>query len=149
MHERRRGLFQAATGIEFEFAVKLVATGKDVRARQTAECQLRAVRSAADRLRERIESSTAGGLEDVLRKLGMVLQHFFHVPVVLFDIDTYEDAGKPVRRLAALRQPIDGYFDAVMVMCENAALRGNRLALLARLYNRFRTIADISELATG
>lgn len=51
--------------------------------------------------------------------------------------------------LAALREPIDAFFTEVMVMAEDAALRGNRLALLRRLAQRFEAVADISRLATG
>ena len=54
-----------------------------------------------------------------------------------------------LQRLAALRGPVDAYFDAVMVMAEDAALRRNRLALLARLQARFLAVADISELSGG
>ena len=49
-------------------------------------------------------------------------------------------------RLAALREPVDRYFDAVMVMVDDAPLRANRLSLLARLRNLFLTVADISLL---
>src|SRR3546814_19214657 len=52
-------------------------------------------------------------------------------------------------RLAWLRQPVDAFFDAVMVMAEDEALRENRLALLKRLHDRFVAVADISQLASG
>jgi glycyl-tRNA synthetase beta chain len=51
--------------------------------------------------------------------------------------------------LAGLRAPVDAFFDDVMVMVEDPALRRNRLALLARLARRFDAVADISRLATG
>jgi glycyl-tRNA synthetase beta chain len=49
-------------------------------------------------------------------------------------------------RLAALRDPVDRYFDAVMVMAEDPAVRATRLALLARLHRLFLRVADISLL---
>ena len=49
-------------------------------------------------------------------------------------------------RLVALREPVDAFFDAVLVMDEDAALRSNRLALLARLKSLFDRIADLSIL---
>ena len=52
-------------------------------------------------------------------------------------------------RLATLRPAVDAFFDAVMVNAEDAAVRGNRLALLKRLSDRFGAIADISQLSTG
>ena len=48
--------------------------------------------------------------------------------------------------LAGLREPVDAFFDGVMVMCEDAALRTNRLALLARLHALFTRVADIARL---
>jgi glycyl-tRNA synthetase beta chain len=54
-----------------------------------------------------------------------------------------------LQRLAALRVPVDAFFDSVMVMAEDAAVRGNRLALLKRLADRFAAVAEISLLATG
>jgi len=49
-------------------------------------------------------------------------------------------------RLAALQAPVDRFFDDVLVNAEDAAVRGNRLALLAQLKASFGAIADISRL---
>lgn len=49
-------------------------------------------------------------------------------------------------RLAELKEPVDAFFDGVMVMDEDVALRRNRLALLARLKSLFDRIADLSIL---
>jgi glycyl-tRNA synthetase beta chain len=51
--------------------------------------------------------------------------------------------------LAPLREPVDRFFDEVMVMTDNPALQKNRLALLASLRDRFLEIADVSQLALG
>jgi len=48
--------------------------------------------------------------------------------------------------LAELRDPVDNFFDEVMVMCEDEAIKLNRLALLKRLNNLFISTADISKL---
>ncbi len=48
--------------------------------------------------------------------------------------------------LAGLRGPVDAFFDRVMVMAEDPALRANRLALLAALRELFLQVADISRL---
>ena len=52
-----------------------------------------------------------------------------------------------LRRLAALRAPVDAFFDHVMVMAEDAALRRNRLALLKRLADRFSAVAAVEHLS--
>jgi glycyl-tRNA synthetase beta chain len=51
-----------------------------------------------------------------------------------------------LRELAALREPVDKFFDGVMVMVDDAAKRANRLALLTRLRRMFLDVADISLL---
>jgi glycyl-tRNA synthetase beta chain len=49
--------------------------------------------------------------------------------------------------LAALREPVDTFFNDVMVNAEDAALRANRLALLGALHQQMNCVADISRLA--
>lgn len=49
-------------------------------------------------------------------------------------------------KLAELRQPIDSFFDSVMVNSEDQRLRDNRLAILKSLQGLFLQIADISLL---
>ena len=49
-------------------------------------------------------------------------------------------------RLAAMREPVDAFFDAVLVNAEDASVRANRYALLARLRGLFLGVADISAL---
>ena len=61
----------------------------------------------------------------------------------LFDARDYEPA---LARLAGLREAVDRFFDAVMVMVDDQALRANRLALLARLRGLFLRVADLSRL---
>jgi glycyl-tRNA synthetase beta chain len=51
--------------------------------------------------------------------------------------------------IAALRKSIDRFFEEVMVMAENPAVRANRLNLLGELLRQFSTIADFSELASA
>lgn len=49
--------------------------------------------------------------------------------------------------LAQARGPVDQFFNDVMVMADDPAIRANRLALLARLHNLMNQVADISRLA--
>jgi glycyl-tRNA synthetase beta chain len=48
--------------------------------------------------------------------------------------------------IAGLRKSVDQFFDGVMVMAENEAVRSNRLTLLAELLREFTTVADFSEI---
>ncbi|MGN6668175.1 MAG: glycine--tRNA ligase subunit beta [Trinickia sp.] len=57
------------------------------------------------------------------------------------------DYTRALSALAALRDPVDTFFNDVMVNVEDAALRKNRLALLAELHAQMNCVADISKLA--
>ncbi len=56
------------------------------------------------------------------------------------------DYTTALTELAALRKPVDAFFDNVMVMADDAAVRNNRLALLDSLRTLFLRIADLSRL---
>jgi glycyl-tRNA synthetase beta chain len=73
--------------------------------------------------------------------------------------DAMEEAGREVepllaryhytdalRRLAKLKEPVDRFFDKVLVMAEDPALQANRLALLRWIGDFFLRIADVSRL---
>jgi glycyl-tRNA synthetase beta chain len=58
----------------------------------------------------------------------------------------YEQA---LERIAGLRPVVDRFFDKVLVMAEDRAVRANRLALLRNLLLEFSVIADFSEIVTA
>ena len=62
-----------------------------------------------------------------------------------FDTGNY---AASLKALAALKTPVDEFFDSVMVNAEDPALRANRLALLAQLYSIMNRVADLSRLAS-
>ena len=57
------------------------------------------------------------------------------------------DYTASLRALAALKAPVDEFFDQVMVNAEDAGLRRNRLALLSQLHRAMNRVADLSKLA--
>ena len=59
-----------------------------------------------------------------------------------------KEYAKAMSEISKLRPLIDAFFDKVMVMVEDEALRANRLALLEKLLGDFSTIADFSEIVT-
>jgi glycyl-tRNA synthetase beta chain len=64
--------------------------------------------------------------------------------------DAAYDAGDlagSLQALAALKGPVDTFFDRVMVNADDPALRANRLALLAELHAAMNRVADLSRLA--
>ena len=54
-----------------------------------------------------------------------------------------------LNELADLRDPVDRFFDEVMVMADDEAVKNNRLALLGELRALFLDVADISRLSIG
>jgi len=59
------------------------------------------------------------------------------------------DYQRALRGLAALKSPVDAFFEAVMVMADDPALRNNRLAQLRRLRELFLDVADLSCLSAA
>ena len=57
------------------------------------------------------------------------------------------DYTASLQALAALRTPVDKFFDEVMVNAEDPALRANRLGLLATLHEAMNRVADLSKLS--
>jgi len=57
------------------------------------------------------------------------------------------DYTASLQTLAALRTPVDAFFDGVMVNAEETDLRLNRLGLLATLHQAMNRVADLSRLA--
>jgi len=88
---------------------------------------------------------------------GSVQTRLFEVPsehALLAELERVESALAPLRAkaeygamlqaLSSLKEPVDAFFDGVMVMADNLEVRGNRLALLARLDALCREVADLS-----
>src|SRR6202158_3792695 len=105
-------------------------------------------------------------IRKILEKAGVAVGSGGHVNPELFEnsaerdlyssvreaaskVQTLKRAGKYQEALevvASLRKSVDHFFDGVMVMSENEAVRSNRVTLLAQLLREFTTIADFSEL---
>ncbi len=83
--------------------------------------------------------------EPAERLLHEALQHVALSSGAAFSAGRYAES---LRALAALKVPVDAFFDAVMVNAEDAALRANRLGLLNQLHIAMNRVADLSKLAT-
>ncbi len=57
------------------------------------------------------------------------------------------DFGRVLLNIASLREPVDAFFDGVMIMAEDEKLRENRLALLGSISDLFGVFADFSKLS--
>jgi len=58
------------------------------------------------------------------------------------------DYTASLQALAALKDPVDAFFDGVMVNADDPALKANRLALLKQLHDAMNRVADLSKLAS-
>ena len=84
-------------------------------------------------LKEAAEIALYGALVDVVPQADAA-----------FDTGDYTES---LQALAALRAPVDAFFDGVMVNADDPALRANRLGLLAKLHLAMNKVADISKLS--
>jgi glycyl-tRNA synthetase beta chain len=93
-----------------------------------------AVELQPDALTEESEKSLAARLPEVAARVRQLREQKDHVAALV--------------EISSLRQPIDLFFDKVMVMVDDERVRANRLALLQTLLHEFSTIADFSEIVT-
>jgi glycyl-tRNA synthetase beta chain len=82
--------------------------------------------------------------EDAEQHLAAEIERLASTVAPLFGRRDYSGV---LTQLAKLREPVDRFFDEVMVMAEDAQVRNNRLALLHSLRQLFINVADISQLA--
>ena len=82
-------------------------------------------------------------VEDAEQALAACLAELSSEVTPLMETGLY---GEALTRLAGLREPVDAFFDQVLVMAEDPALRDNRIALLNELSSLFLRVADFSRL---
>jgi glycyl-tRNA synthetase beta chain len=99
---------------------------------------------------KKVENAVEATVDNaLLKEAAEVALHDALVDVVpqadaAFDTGDYAES---LQALAALRAPVDSFFDDVMVNAEDPALRANRLGLLAKLHVAMNKVADISKLS--
>lgn len=114
-------------------ASSLAAANKrvsNILAKQLADKSAKAL--VSDLLKETAEKQLANNLDDLEALIAPLL--------------TKRDYNGILEKLAELKDPVDQFFEDVMVMTDDMALRQNRLALLDKLQKLFMNVADISQL---
>ncbi len=81
--------------------------------------------------------------EDAEKKLYQTLSALSQAVEPMFDSGDYEAA---LSQLSSLREPVDAFFDSVMVMADDEAIKNNRIALLNTMNQLFLRAADLSRL---
>jgi glycyl-tRNA synthetase beta chain len=143
--------FDAVRAIEPETLVDF-----DRRLRAVAEfaklpdaAALAAVNKRIGNILKQAADDAAGRVDPALLDAGAERELHKHIESAVATIAPLAQGNRYVdmlRTLAALRAPVDAFFDQVMVMAEDAAKRRNRIALLAGLRRLFLQVADISLL---
>jgi glycyl-tRNA synthetase beta chain len=82
--------------------------------------------------------------EDAEKTLAQALQLVSAKADAAFDAGDYTAS---LQALAALKTPVDAFFEQVMVNADDPSLRANRLGLLAALHLAMNRVADLSKLA--
>jgi len=83
--------------------------------------------------------------EDAEKALAAALEQVAYAADAAFESGDYTAS---LQALAALRGPVDTFFNDVMVNAEDEKLRNNRLGLLATLHGAMNRVADLSKLST-
>jgi glycyl-tRNA synthetase beta chain len=81
--------------------------------------------------------------DDAEKVLAAQVEKFATELAPLYESGNYQEA---LSQLAGIRESVDNFFDNVMVMADDEAVKQNRLALLSQLSGLFLSIADISVL---
>ncbi|TLX22753.1 glycine--tRNA ligase subunit beta [Thermomonas fusca] len=134
LYDFDRRLDAIGTFAQLPEATALAAANKRIgNILKKADIDIPAMEDAA-LLREPAELALAEAVEAAYAETGPALAQGDYVSVLT--------------RLAALRAPVDAFFDAVMVNADDPGVRANRLALLQRLANRLGSVAAIEHLSS-
>jgi glycyl-tRNA synthetase beta chain len=91
-------------------------------------------------------------VDEVLLTDSTELALYQHAEMLVPAVEKLRNSRKyaqALEQIARLRPHVDLFFDKVMVMVEDPAIRQNRLALISRVLRNFSSIADFSEIITG
>lgn len=159
--ERLQSYYQAqGLGVDLVHAVCarqddwLYDLDKRLHALQTFIClpeaaSLSAACKRVNNLLNHVGESTLVAINESLLEEGAEQSLFSHINQVEDAVEPlYVSAeyGSLLKLLASLKEPVDAFFDKVMVMVEDEAIKANRLALLASLQKLLQGVADISLL---
>ncbi|MEZ5534527.1 MAG: glycine--tRNA ligase subunit beta [Thiolinea sp.] len=131
--------------LDFDRRIKAVAKFRQLTAAESLAAANKRISNILRKVEGEIPESVSADLlqEAAEQALAAAVNEQQHKVVPLFAAGDYEAA---LLSLAELREPVDRFFDEVMVMAEDQALQNNRLALLNHLRGLFLRVADLSVL---
>ena len=162
--DRARFVFREREGFAYDEVSAVFRAGAD----DLVDAQKRLVALKAIRKSKNFEPLAISfkRIRKIIEKANLGPVDGYQVDVTLFENDAERELHAAVRDAAAkvqeqkrggryqealeviagLRKAVDRFFEEVMVMAENEAVRKNRLALLSELLREFTTVADFSEI---
>ena len=131
--------------VDFEKRIKAVAKFQTLPEAAPIAAANKRISNILAKVKDEINSNIDANLlqEDAEKALSEILEALERKLSPLFSEGDYESA---LFELASLQAPVDAFFDNVMVMADDLAVKNNRLALLNRLRNLFLQVADVSVL---
>nr|CAA6800028.1 MAG: Glycyl-tRNA synthetase beta chain (EC [uncultured Thiotrichaceae bacterium] len=131
--------------LDFDQRIKAVAAFRELTASESLAAANKRISNILRKVESAIPESVNADLlqEDAEKALASAVSAQQEKVVPLFAAGDYEAA---LLSLAELREPVDQFFDGVMVMADDEALKNNRLALLNELRGLFLRVADLSVL---
>ena len=131
--------------VDFEKRIKAVAKFQTLPEAAPIAAANKRISNILAKVNDEINSEVDANLlqEDAEKALSEILEALESKLSPLFEEGDYESA---LFELASLKSPVDDFFDNVMVMADDLAVKNNRLALLNRLRNLFLQVADVSVL---
>lgn len=131
--------------LDFDQRIKAVAAFRQLPAAESLAAANKRISNILKKVESSIPSDVNANLlkESAEQALAEALQAQQARVLPLFAAGNYEQA---LMSLANLREPVDSFFNDVMVMADDEALRNNRLALLNQLRGLFLRVADLSVL---
>ena len=162
--ERAKFVLREKSGYAYDEVNAVFRTGADDLV--DVEKRLRALKSIRKSKNFEPLAVSFKRIRKILEKANLPGETLQHVHVDLFEKDAERELHAAVRKaagkvnddkragryqealeeIAGLRKVVDNFFEGVMVMADDEAVRKNRLALLAEVLREFTTIADFSEL---
>ena len=167
LRERLEFYLRDALGFNYDVVSAVLAPGADDVVDAVARAQalkgvlhmpeFQAIAAACKRMRNILKQAKEAGIEPVAefqalpdsadeeRRLAA------YVTTYAPRVETHrqkKEYQQALSLLATAREPVDAFFDKVMVMVADERIRANRLALLWTLLKEFSTIADFSEMVT-
>jgi len=130
---------------DFNKRIEAVTAFRALEASKSLAAANKRVGNILAKTKESIADSVDTGLlaEDAEKALADIVAKLTSDLAPVFAASDYNEA---LTQLAQLQEPVDAFFDNVMVMCDDEAVKLNRLALLNILRNQFLNVADISLL---